>query len=236
MDHAEPSAALALAELRAREDGLGRHLDAVRTHLARCTALARELPELERRAEVERARGGAYRTQAGDLAGQAATARAARAERARLRIEEAALMLELDQVRARLERRGIRRVTLPQLENVSVASPCDASWADMEGDSDTRFCKKCKKPVYNLSMMAREEAEAMLLAAGGRGMCVRLYRRTDGTLLTEDCPVGVGRRRFWRRASGIAAAGLLACALGLAYSDLVCATHVPSTQAAMGGF
>jgi hypothetical protein len=232
----ETSAAEALAALRSRDDDLRRHLHAVRTHLAKCSELARELPEIERRLVAERERGGAYRADARDLEEKIQAARRARAQRARLRIDEANLMTEIENVRAALERRGIRHVPLPVLEDVSIASPCDVSWSDMAGDTDTRYCGKCEKYVHNLSMMSRPEAEAVLAAAAGGDLCVRLYRRTDGTVLTDDCPVGVRRRRFWRRTSGVAAAGLLVAALGaLAYANLVCEVHVTGTSATSGG-
>jgi hypothetical protein len=37
--------------------------------------------------------------------------------------------------------------------------------------------------------MGRDEAENLLLNVEGR-LCVRFYRRADGTVLTQDCPVG----------------------------------------------
>ncbi|HEX8195626.1 MAG TPA: hypothetical protein VF571_05390 [Pyrinomonadaceae bacterium] len=75
------------------------------------------------------------------------------------------------------------------LANVRVASPCPANWDEMVGDDRKRFCGQCKLNVYNLSGMGRDEAENLLLNAEGR-LCVRFYRRTDGTVLTQDCPVG----------------------------------------------
>jgi hypothetical protein len=86
-------------------------------------------------------------------------------------------------------------------------------------------------------MMSRAEAEAVLVAAKAtEGACVRLYRRADGTVITDDCPVGVRRRRFWRRTSGIAAAGIIAAALGsLLYSQMTCQVHVQGTSASAGG-
>jgi hypothetical protein len=220
-----------LAALRAEEDRSRARLQVVRSRLAACVALARELPELERRVETERGQG-AYRSP--DLAQRLQEARQARADRAALRIEEASLMTEMEALRARLEGEGIRHVALPILENVAIASPCSVSWADMQGDSDTRFCEQCEKHVHNLSMMSRQEAEAVIAAAQGREICVRLYRREDGTVLTDDCPVGV-RHRYWRRTSGIAAAGLLLAALGLAaYTQLACSVHVQSGAATSG--
>lgn len=75
------------------------------------------------------------------------------------------------------------------LANVRVASPCPANWDEMLGDSRKRFCGQCKLNVYNLSGMTRTEAENLLVNAEGR-LCVRFYRRADGTVLTRDCPVG----------------------------------------------
>lgn len=75
------------------------------------------------------------------------------------------------------------------LANVRVASPCPANWDEMIGDERKRFCGQCKLNVYNLSGMPRNEAENLLLNAEGR-LCVRFYRRADGTVLTQDCPVG----------------------------------------------
>lgn len=75
------------------------------------------------------------------------------------------------------------------LSNVRVASPCPASWDEMVGDNQKRFCGQCKLNVYNLSGMTQNEAENLLMNAEGR-LCVRFYRRADGTVLTQDCPVG----------------------------------------------
>ena len=223
-----------LGPLRRREDEVREQLEKVRARLQSCVATTRELARLEERVATVDA--GVYRTDASVLAEKVASARAARAERALLRTAEAQLMLDLEDIRARLERRGIKHVALPMLDDVRIASPCDVSWSSMEGDSDVRYCSSCKKHVYNLSMMSRAEAEAVLVAAKAtEGACVRLYRRADGTVITDDCPIGARRRRFWRRTSGLAAAGILAAALGtLLYSQMACQVHVQGTSAASG--
>jgi hypothetical protein len=59
----------------------------------------------------------------------------------------------------------------------------------MYGNDRMRFCGDCKLNVYNLSGMTRDEAESLIMNAEGR-LCVRFYRRTDGTIITENCPVG----------------------------------------------
>ena len=59
----------------------------------------------------------------------------------------------------------------------------------MIGTERTRFCGECKLNVYNLSGMTSDEAENLLMNSEGR-LCVRFYRRADGSILTKDCPVG----------------------------------------------
>ncbi|MGI8640825.1 MAG: hypothetical protein ACR2MG_12880 [Pyrinomonadaceae bacterium] len=75
------------------------------------------------------------------------------------------------------------------LDNIKIASPCLADWDAMIGNERQRHCGDCKLNVYNLSEMTRREAENFLLQAEGR-VCVRYFKRADGTVLTKDCPVG----------------------------------------------
>lgn len=78
------------------------------------------------------------------------------------------------------------------LNNLKVASPCSQDWNAMLGDKRKRYCGECKLNVYNLSGMTRAEAENLIMLAEGR-LCVRFYTRADGSVLTEDCPVGWAR-------------------------------------------
>ena len=89
------------------------------------------------------------------------------------------------------------------LDNVKIASPCSQDWNAMIGTDRKRFCGDCKLNVYNLSDMTKTEAENLLANSEGR-LCVRFYRREDGTVLTKDCPVGWARVK--QRASKMAAA------------------------------
>jgi cytochrome c-type biogenesis protein CcmE len=98
------------------------------------------------------------------------------------------------------------RRSLPILDTIQVASPCNVSWGSMTGDLRVRFCGGCGKSVYNLSAMSRAEAEALLREKAG--LCTRLYRKEDGTVLTADCPVGVRTKRL-RGAVAVVAAGAL---------------------------
>src|SRR6266850_6904162 len=76
------------------------------------------------------------------------------------------------------------------LDNVRVAAPCNADWEQMIGNERARFCGQCNLNVYNLSSMTRSEAEHLIASNEGR-LCVRYYRRADGSILTKDCPIGV---------------------------------------------
>jgi hypothetical protein len=100
----------------------------------------------------------------------------------------------------------MRRFSNP-LSNVKVASPCPADWDRMIGDERVRFCGQCQLNVFNLSAMTRDQAESVIAGAEGR-LCVRFYRRKDGSILTQDCPVGL--RAIRQRASRIKRAVLSA--------------------------
>lgn len=75
------------------------------------------------------------------------------------------------------------------LNNIKVASPCSMNWDEMYGNERKRFCGDCKLNVYNLSGMTREEAESLIINTEGR-LCVKFYKRADGSVITQDCPVG----------------------------------------------
>lgn len=86
--------------------------------------------------------------------------------------------------------------TLPSslLSRIVIETPCRENWNSMSGDERRRHCQRCKKDVFNLSEMTEQEAVTLLRA--GRPVCMRLFRRPDGTVLTKEC--GVGLRRRWR--------------------------------------
>ena len=85
----------------------------------------------------------------------------------------------------------MQKFTSP-LENLKIASPCSQDWNAMIGNDRQRFCGACEMNVYNLSGMTREDAESMPATLEGR-LCVRFYRRADGSVMTKDCPVGWAR-------------------------------------------
>jgi hypothetical protein len=141
-------------------------------------------------------------------------AREAEREASERAARAASLEKELAETDGLLAKMGGGRA-LPLLDSVRIAAPCKASWDDMAGDDRVRFCGSCRKNVYNLSAMPRDEAEALLVAREG-AMCVRLYKRADGTVITADCPVGARRRRRRRVAAAAAVGGSLLAAIATA--------------------
>jgi len=109
-----------------------------------------------------------------------------------------------------------------ELGVIKVARPCHRDWAQMSGDARARFCTDCKLTVYNLSEMTTDEARELIREKEGQ-LCVRFYERTDGTVLTRDCPVGVAkyRRRAPRHRSSVASLSVagLAAALSQAFTE-----------------
>jgi hypothetical protein len=99
------------------------------------------------------------------------------------------------------------------LDHLWVASPCDASWDEMEGDELVRFCQHCHRNVYNVSGMSQRDAATFVREMEGK-LGVRFFRRRDGMLLPYNCPVGLLQRwracemRFWLFCLGMLIGGL----------------------------
>ena len=79
------------------------------------------------------------------------------------------------------------------LDDIRIASPCRVSWNAMTGDDRARYCGSCERTVYNLSALTAEEAAKLIAEREGK-LCVRMFRRHDGTIITRDCPVGCALR------------------------------------------
>lgn len=93
------------------------------------------------------------------------------------------------------------------LDHVSIAARCNVDWDSMFGNERVKFCGQCKLNVYNLSEMTKVEAERLIANSEGR-LCIRYYRRRDGSILTRNCPIGLRaiKRRVKRVASAIGSA------------------------------
>ena len=112
------------------------------------------------------------------------------------------------------------------LDNVRVAAPCSADWDQMIGNERARFCGQCNLNVYNLSSMTKSEAESFIATSEGR-VCIGFYRRRDGSIITDNCPVGL--RAMRRRMSYVAravASALLSFFTGLGVFELFAGSSI----------
>lgn len=93
------------------------------------------------------------------------------------------------------------------LKNLHIASPCQADWQKMVGSESVRFCGDCKLNVYNISQLTTQQAEDLIRQTEGH-LCVRYFKRADGTVLVQDCPVGwqAVKKRFAQVATATASA------------------------------
>ncbi|MBX9685444.1 MAG: TonB family protein [Candidatus Obscuribacterales bacterium] len=81
-----------------------------------------------------------------------------------------------------------------EIERMYIATPCAADWDEMDGDERQRLCGLCRKNVYNASEMSRKELNELIIKTEGK-FCAQIYRRSDGTIITDDCPKGLRRVR-----------------------------------------
>lgn len=106
---------------------------------------------------------------------------------------------------------------------LEVASPCSEKWESMTGDERVRHCAKCRMNVFNVKELTEAEVVTMLEQATGR-VCGRIFRRSDGTVLTKDCPVGLARLRRRLALVVVTAVALVLGALGWRARSPRCAT------------
>lgn len=79
--------------------------------------------------------------------------------------------------------------TTDPLNNILLAFPCPIAWESMPGDERERFCRSCSNNVYNISDMTEIEANAFLQdKVENTNVCIRFYKRPDGTIKTDNCP------------------------------------------------
>jgi hypothetical protein len=117
------------------------------------------------------------------------------------------------------------------LNQIRIASPCNAEWKWMLGDDRVRFCGQCNQNVYNLTALTRDEAESLIRRNEGR-LCVRYYRRKDGTILTRNCPIGLAAAR--KKIRGLTRAAITLVLGFLANLGIVWAWSGPGGPPVMG--
>lgn len=98
------------------------------------------------------------------------------------------------------------------LDAVTIDVPCTVPWDSMTGDARRRFCATCRLHVHDVSQISRDEALSLLgRKASGERVCLRIWRRPDGRVLTRDCRSAV---KALRRRAALAVTALLG-ALGI---------------------
>ena len=82
-----------------------------------------------------------------------------------------------------------------KLDQLKVAKPCSAGWAQMTGNDQKRFCSECSKHVFDFSQMTRQQIEAVTAVHQGN-LCARITRHEDGSMVMQEPPLPVypGRR------------------------------------------
>lgn len=101
------------------------------------------------------------------------------------------------------------------LNKLYIAAPCSVPWDSMEGDDRIRHCGQCALNVYDVSKLTTREAADLIRNKEGR-LCLRLYRRADGTIITDNCPVGLRKIRDRLK---LTAAAMLAIFVILGFMD-----------------
>ena len=79
----------------------------------------------------------------------------------------------------------VLRAELDAVDGVEIATPCEVSWDSMYGDDRVRHCGSCRQNVYNVAQLTR--GQALQLISRREKVCLRIYRRPDGTVVTADC-------------------------------------------------
>lgn len=75
---------------------------------------------------------------------------------------------------------------LQSLDVIRIKTPCQMDWDLMTGDDQSRHCDHCEKNVYNIAEMSEQQAIDLINEKEGK-VCLRLFRRPDGTVVTADC-------------------------------------------------
>lgn len=104
------------------------------------------------------------------------------------------------------------------LSKVKIASPCKVPLSEMEDRGNCFHCKSCDLNVYQFSKLTNSEI-ADLMNDNNEKLCIGIFRREDGTIITKDCPLGLRDVGFIYRKSGLikAIAFVLIILMGLAY-------------------
>jgi hypothetical protein len=109
-------------------------------------------------------------------------------------------------------------------DDIRLHEPCTASWSEMSGSEQKRFCGLCSKHVHDLSAMTEPEAAQVIQTV--TSPCVRYSSNPDGTIRFRS-----SRRAFLSRA-GMIAGGLM-IGLSAAASVTPRETSAPASASAL---
>lgn len=112
-------------------------------------------------------------------------------------------------------------------DKLPITGPCPIDLDDTDFDRSAKraFCGHCRKNVFNLSNMTRDEARSLLREHAGQKICVSYGKASDGAIRFRPSPppadlVPVGRLSVRPSRSAMAAA-----AAGLAVALAACTPH-----------
>lgn len=103
-----------------------------------------------------------------------------------------------------------------EIDSLAIDLPCPIPWTHMKGDDKIRRCDVCDLNVHNLSAMTEVEIGEFLEANAGVRICVNMFKRPDGTIVTDRCPAGLRVLRNRARKLYRAVAGFVALAVASA--------------------
>lgn len=115
------------------------------------------------------------------------------------------------------------------MAEIKIASPCNVPLSEMEDRGNCFHCNSCKLNVYHFSNLTNAEI-ADLLNENNEKLCIGIFRREDGTMITKDCPLGLRDVGFIYRKRGLikALAFLFLALVATAYSGIRINKHIDS--------
>lgn len=73
------------------------------------------------------------------------------------------------------------------MRSARIKAPCSVDWQAMTGDDRTRLCGSCNIEVINTLLLSDQEVrDALIRVQRGERVCMRFFRRPDGTFITGD--------------------------------------------------
>lgn len=76
------------------------------------------------------------------------------------------------------------------LQAIKIATPCHVPITEMEDRGSFFHCHECQLNVYHFSTLSNDQI-ADLLNQNHERLCVGMFKREDGTIITKDCPLGL---------------------------------------------